>query len=177
MDMGFFLQKKRIFPGIHKIGAAFSGPRIADTNFTDTKKIFLIVTLLSCDRSMILQESTGPSGPKSPQNIKSLLAVRKEVPENTREIQKTPKTLSFLSFVFFLNSLFFLPARISWLFSAFLPFFSRDFRGSGGMIKILFFLFGGFPRLFKKNKERKARELDFWAYFSTLRVFLEDFLW
>ena len=37
----FFLQKERIFPGVHKIGAAISGPRIADTNFTDTR-IFLI---------------------------------------------------------------------------------------------------------------------------------------
>ena len=36
-----FLQKERIFPGAHKIGAAISGPRIADTNFTDTR-IFLI---------------------------------------------------------------------------------------------------------------------------------------
>ena len=35
-----FLQKERIFPGVHKIGAALSGPRIADTNFTDTR-IFL----------------------------------------------------------------------------------------------------------------------------------------
>ena len=32
-----FLQKERIFPGVHKIGAAISGPRIADTNFTDTR--------------------------------------------------------------------------------------------------------------------------------------------
>ena len=39
MDM-VFLQKERIFPGVHKIGAAISGPRIADTNFTDTR-IFL----------------------------------------------------------------------------------------------------------------------------------------
>ena len=37
----FFLQKERIFPGVHKIGAPISGPRIADTNFTDTR-IFLI---------------------------------------------------------------------------------------------------------------------------------------
>ena len=30
MDMGFFRQKERIFPGVHKIGAAISGPRITD---------------------------------------------------------------------------------------------------------------------------------------------------
>ena len=30
---GFFLQKERIFPGAHKIGAAISGPRIADKTF------------------------------------------------------------------------------------------------------------------------------------------------
>ena len=28
-----FLQKERIFPGVHKIGAAISGPRIADRKF------------------------------------------------------------------------------------------------------------------------------------------------
>ena len=33
----FFLQKERIFPGVHKIDAPISGPRIADTNFTDTR--------------------------------------------------------------------------------------------------------------------------------------------
>ena len=38
-----FLQKERIFPGVHKIGAPISGPRIADTNFTDTR-IFLSFT-------------------------------------------------------------------------------------------------------------------------------------
>ena len=42
MDMEVFLQKESIFPGVHKIGAAISGPRIADTNFTDTL-IFLII--------------------------------------------------------------------------------------------------------------------------------------
>ena len=36
----FFLQKERIFPGVHKIDAPISGPRIADKNFTDTR-IFL----------------------------------------------------------------------------------------------------------------------------------------
>ena len=40
MDMEVFLQKEGIFPGVRKIGAAISGPRIADTNFTDTR-IFL----------------------------------------------------------------------------------------------------------------------------------------
>ena len=34
---GFFLQKERIFPGVHKIDAPISGPRIADKNFTDTR--------------------------------------------------------------------------------------------------------------------------------------------
>ena len=40
MDMGFSCRKNAFFPGVHKIGAAISGPRIADTNFTDTR-IFL----------------------------------------------------------------------------------------------------------------------------------------
>ena len=35
-DMVFPCRKNAFFPGVHKIGAAISGPRIADTNFTDT---------------------------------------------------------------------------------------------------------------------------------------------
>ena len=42
MDTEVFLEKERIFPGVHKIGAAISGPRIADNNLTDTR-IFLIL--------------------------------------------------------------------------------------------------------------------------------------
>ena len=38
--MGFCCRKNAFFPGVHKIGAPISGPRIADTNFTDTR-IFL----------------------------------------------------------------------------------------------------------------------------------------
>ena len=41
MDTRFSCRKNAFFPGVHKIGAAISGPRIADTNFTDTR-IFLI---------------------------------------------------------------------------------------------------------------------------------------
>ena len=33
---GFSCRKNAFFPGVHKIGAAISGPRIADKNFTDT---------------------------------------------------------------------------------------------------------------------------------------------
>ena len=33
MDMEVFLQKERIFPGAHKVGAAISDPRIADKKF------------------------------------------------------------------------------------------------------------------------------------------------
>ena len=36
----FSCRKNAFFPGVHKIGAANSGPRIADKNFTDTR-IFL----------------------------------------------------------------------------------------------------------------------------------------
>ena len=37
-----FPAERTHFPGVHKIGAPISGPRIADTkNFTDTKRIFL----------------------------------------------------------------------------------------------------------------------------------------
>ena len=40
MDMGFSCRKNAFFPGVHKIDAPISGPRIADKNFTDTR-IFL----------------------------------------------------------------------------------------------------------------------------------------
>ena len=46
MDMGFSCRKNALFPGVHKIGAAISGPRTADTNFMDTR-IFLIWRTLS----------------------------------------------------------------------------------------------------------------------------------
>ena len=41
MDMGFPAERTH-FPGVHKIDAPISGPRIADKNFTDTR-IFLIM--------------------------------------------------------------------------------------------------------------------------------------
>ena len=42
MDMAFSCRTDAFFPGVHKIGAAISGPRTADNkNFTDTR-IFLI---------------------------------------------------------------------------------------------------------------------------------------
>ena len=44
MDMVFPAERTHFFPGVHKIGAPISGPRIADTNFTDTR-IFLIEVL------------------------------------------------------------------------------------------------------------------------------------
>ena len=51
----FFLQNGRIFPGVHKIGAAISGPRIADKNFTDTRiflnAVILLKTRRRCDFS------------------------------------------------------------------------------------------------------------------------------
>ena len=50
----FSCRKNAFFPGVHKIGAAISGPRIADTNFTDTG-IFLILFLLNfcpCSRAL-----------------------------------------------------------------------------------------------------------------------------
>ena len=37
LDMEVFLQKEGKIPGVHKIGAPISGPRIADKNFTDTR--------------------------------------------------------------------------------------------------------------------------------------------
>ena len=43
----FSCRKNAFFPGVHKIGAAISGPRIADTNFTDTGT-FLICTKKVC---------------------------------------------------------------------------------------------------------------------------------
>ena len=58
MDMGFFLQKERIFPGVHKIGAAISGPKLAGKNFTDTR-IFLIVEYHKMCRLKFIQCRTG----------------------------------------------------------------------------------------------------------------------
>ena len=40
MDTGFSCRTDAFFPGVHKIGAAISGPGIADKKFTDTR-IFL----------------------------------------------------------------------------------------------------------------------------------------
>ena len=48
----FFLQNGRIFPGVHKIGAAISGPRIADKNFTDTR-IFLMTKFAVSGRVLL----------------------------------------------------------------------------------------------------------------------------
>ena len=41
IDMGFSCRENAFFPSVHKIDAPISGPRIADTNFADTR-IFLI---------------------------------------------------------------------------------------------------------------------------------------
>ena len=40
----FLAERTHFFPGVHKIGAAVSGPRIADKKFTDTR-IFLILAI------------------------------------------------------------------------------------------------------------------------------------
>ena len=45
------LRDTEFFPGVHKIGAAISGPRIADTNFMDTR-IFLILLTDHCFREL-----------------------------------------------------------------------------------------------------------------------------
>ena len=47
----FSCRKNAFFPGVHKIGAAISGPRIADTNFTDTGtflNLFVLLWGVSC---------------------------------------------------------------------------------------------------------------------------------
>ena len=56
---GFSCRKNTEILGAHKIGAAISGPRIADKNFTDTK-IFLILPLgTKCDLSCLRQRFGG----------------------------------------------------------------------------------------------------------------------
>ena len=45
MDMGFACRKNAIFPRAHKIGAAISGPRIADKFFMDTRIFLIQVTI------------------------------------------------------------------------------------------------------------------------------------
>ena len=40
MDMGFFPAEERIFPGVHKIGAPISGPRVVRTNVLRIRGFF-----------------------------------------------------------------------------------------------------------------------------------------
>ena len=96
-----FLQKERIFPGVHKIGAAISGPRIADTNFTDTR-IFLIQGQTKQKRREGQRDvqthpwsRTGPVGTKSPQYV---LANRKNDVYVTRNV-----VLNFNFVTFFIS--------------------------------------------------------------------------
>ena len=46
MEMGFFLQNERIFPGAHKIGAAISGPRIADKKIYGHEVLLCLIVSL-----------------------------------------------------------------------------------------------------------------------------------
>ena len=52
----FFLQNGRFFPGVHKIGAAISGPRIVDKNFTDTR-IFRSLISRKSGRKKFIEKS------------------------------------------------------------------------------------------------------------------------
>ena len=56
--MGFSCRKSASFTGVHKIDAAISGPRIADTNFTDTR-IFLTKITSRAEMSRNFSTSTG----------------------------------------------------------------------------------------------------------------------
>ena len=47
---GFSCRKNAFFPRVHKIGAPISGPRIADTNFTDTRIFLTKLALLAALR-------------------------------------------------------------------------------------------------------------------------------
>ena len=64
--------------------------------------------------------------------------------------------LSFLSFFFGIPCCFFPLRRIPCFFSVF-PFFSRDFRGSAGIKKSLFFLGAVFLSIFPKKNKGKER--------------------
>ena len=48
---GFSCRKNAFFPGVHKIGAPISGPRIADTNFTDTRIFPAKFSKFPCEKS------------------------------------------------------------------------------------------------------------------------------
>ena len=48
-----FLQNGRIFPSVHQIGAAISGPRIADKNFTDTRIFLKVLSSQTCSQSSV----------------------------------------------------------------------------------------------------------------------------
>ena len=63
----FCLQKERIFPGAHKIGAAISGPRIAGRKFyghEDLSEIGIFLRVDSCNPPSCYRSLSGPSGPK-----------------------------------------------------------------------------------------------------------------
>ena len=75
MDMAFPAERTQFFPGVHKIGAAISGPRIADTNFTDTR-IFLILNKpqeFPCKalRNLLAALISNPHPHPSPKSTKS----------------------------------------------------------------------------------------------------------
>ena len=81
MDMAFSCRLDAFFPGVHEIGAAISGPRISDKNFTDTR-IFLklgggrVGIPWTCYRGHLgpsdpkLQIVPGPSRPQGPKSPK-----------------------------------------------------------------------------------------------------------
>ena len=70
MDMGF-LQKEGIFFQVSiKIGAAISGPRIADTNFTDTR-IFLNYSYSYS--SLLLKSNSQITGSNAPRGFSGAL--------------------------------------------------------------------------------------------------------
>ena len=69
MDMAFFLQKERIFPGVHKIGAAISGPRITDKHFyghEDFSEISLLWQIDSRESPRFALRIAGPSKTSRP---------------------------------------------------------------------------------------------------------------
>ena len=66
----FSCRKNAFFPGVHKIGAAISGPRIADTNFMDTR-IFLIGVFLRIDSCESIRANRPDSRCESPGHLRS----------------------------------------------------------------------------------------------------------
>ena len=83
MDMEVFLQKERIFPGAHKIGAATSDPRIADKTFNGHEDF--------SDNMRHVRFVTNFFGNLAHRNRSDFCDLRLRCPSRTPEIARFPR--------------------------------------------------------------------------------------